>query len=227
MTVIPLRFENVPLPSLRGENATFEVPAHRAVLVEGSADSGIDTLAAYALGLDPLPAGRVLVFGEDLARLPRRTVLAFRRRVGYLPAGDGLLHNLSLWDNVALPLRFGSTLPESEIRGRIHVMLALLRIADVAHLRPAAVSDEQRRRAALARALAFDPDLVILEDPFDGLPARIAGELLELARGGETEQGSRRTVFMTSQYVPSLLVPRIEIRYRISAGQLVLEHGTR
>ena len=93
----------------------------------------------------------------------------------------------------------------------------------MAEWRPAAASEEQRRRAALARALAFDPDLVILEDPFDGLTYRAAAQVLELARGGETSEGSRRTVLITGQYIPERLEPRIDIRYRVVHGALQRE----
>ena len=215
----PLRFEGITLPGHQSP-MNLEVPEHRAVLVLGPEASGVDALPGYALALDRPATGRALVFGEDIARLPRRSALAFRRRVGYLPAGDGLIHNLSLQDNVALPLRYGSDLSEREITGRVRIMLTLLRIADVAERRPADATEEQRRRAALARALAFDPALVILADPFDGLTHRAAAELLELARGGETGAGSRRTVFMTGQSVPQLLEPRIEVRYRLAKGEL-------
>jgi ABC-type sulfate/molybdate transport systems ATPase subunit len=102
-------------------------------------------------------------------------------------------------------------------------MLTLLRLSEASGLRPAGATEEQRRRTALARALAFDPDLLILEDPFDGLPTRAAAELLEVARGGETGAGSRRTVFMTGQFVPQMLEPRIEVRYRLVKGEMKLE----
>lgn len=222
----PLRFEGIALPGLDGAGFELEVPPHRAVSVLGPEASGVDALGSYALALARPARGRVLVFGEDIAQMPRRTALAFRRRVGYLPAGDGLLNNLSLADNVALPLRFGSDLAERAIAGRLRVMLAQVRIADAAALRPAEATEEQRRRAALARALAFDPPLVILEAPFDGLTRRASAELLELARGGETSAGSRRTVFLTGQALPQPLEPRIEIRYRLAGGRLQDErHG--
>ncbi|NIM48418.1 MAG: ATP-binding cassette domain-containing protein [Gemmatimonadales bacterium] len=220
MTPAPLKFENISLPGIAVGGATLEVPEHRAVLVVGPEASGVDALPGYALALHRPTTGRVFLFGQDVAKLPRRATLAFRRQVGYLPAGDGLLHNLSLRDNIALPLRFGSDMTEREIDGRIRIMLALLQLVDAADLRPASATDEQRRRAALARALAFDPDLVIMADPFDGLTNRAAAEVLELARGGEIEAGSRRTVFMTGQYVPQQLEPRIEIRYRLAKGEL-------
>lgn len=220
----PIRFEQVTLSELNGDGITFDVPAHRAVIVLGAEQSGVDELASYALALPPPPSGRVLLLGQDLSQLPPHEARARRREVGYLPARDGLLHNLSLRDNIALPLRFGSDdLTESEISGRVGMLCTLLRIGPVVDRRPAAVGEEQRRRAALARALAFDPELVIMENPFDGLAARTAAELLELARGGESGAGSRRTVFMTSQYLPSLLEPRIEVRYRLERGSFTLD----
>jgi ABC-type sulfate/molybdate transport systems ATPase subunit len=130
-----------------------------------------------------------------------------------------LLQNLSLRDNILLPLRFGSDFREREIEGRVDVILAQLRIVRVADVRPAQADQEERRRTAMARALAFDPELVILEQPFDGLPDRVAAELLEVARGGETAEGSRRTLFVTGQELPTLLRSRVDRLVRVRKGQ--------
>ena len=217
-----LAFEQVPLAGT--EPLTFDVPGHAAVSVVGAEASGVGLLGRYALALEVLPAGRVLVLGEDPSHLPRRALLAFRRRVGYLPAGDGLLQNLSLYDNVALPLRFGTALSEREIAGRIAVALTMVGLSAAAQWRPAKANEEQRRRAALARALTFDPELVILEQPFDGMTTRTAAELLELARGGESAAGARRAVFVIGQDLPAMLRPRVEIRYRLVQGRLEREN---
>jgi ABC-type multidrug transport system ATPase subunit len=152
--------------------------------------------------------------------MPRRAALAFRRRAGYVPEGDGLLQNLSLEENVALPLRFGSDMDPREIHGRLRVILGAFRLSDVAHLRPADADDEQRRRTAFARALVFDPDLVILDQPFDGIGPGAASELLSLARGGETPEGPRRALFVTSQALPDYLRRRFELRHRVTRGAL-------
>jgi ABC-type transporter Mla maintaining outer membrane lipid asymmetry ATPase subunit MlaF len=218
---LPLVFDRVVLED--GGNpavVSLEVPAHRAVCLLGDQASGVERMGRYALALERPPGGQVLVLGQNLSALPRGAVLAFRRRVGYLPAGDGLLQNLTLFDNVALPLRFGSERSESAIDGRINVMLAMLRLQHVANLRPARVNEEERRRTALARALAFDPELVILEQPFDGLTHRAAAQLLEIARGGESAEGARRTVFIIGHSLPELLLPRVEVRYRLAQGRL-------
>jgi ABC-type transporter Mla maintaining outer membrane lipid asymmetry ATPase subunit MlaF len=219
MNEFPLRLIDVTLPG-SGMRITLDAPAHQAVVVVGPEASGVDSIAGIVVALERPSAGQVLLYGEDIHQLPRRALLEFRRRIGFVPSGNGLLHNLTLRDNVALPLRYGSDLSDREIDGRVKIMLAMLRIDDVASKRPAAATEEQQRRTAVARALAFDPGLVVLADPFDGLTNRAAAELLEVVRGGETSEGARRAVFMTGQYMPDRLLPRIEIRYRLYHGEL-------
>lgn len=217
-------FAAVPLGADARQPLTLEVPARETVAVLGDENSGVGDLGGYALGLERPAAGRVLVFETVIADLPERERLAFRRRVGYLPAGDALLQNLSLRNNIALPVRFGSDASTREIEGRVNVMLAAVRLTAVADRRPAQVNEEERRRAACARAIALDPTLLILEQPFDGLTARTAAELLEFARGGETAEGARRTVLITGQELPAVLHRRIERVYRLTrAGILQLE----
>jgi predicted ABC-type transport system involved in lysophospholipase L1 biosynthesis ATPase subunit len=98
--------------------------------------------------------------------------------------------------------------------------MAQLRLTRASYLRPAQTNAEDRRRAALARALAFDPELVVMEEPFDGLTDRTAGELLEAARGGETAEGGRRTVLVTAASLPALLLSRVDRRLRLVRGRL-------
>src|SRR5882762_9813559 len=218
---LPLVFDSIPIARNASVPFSLEVPERRTVAVLGDEDSGIGMLGGYALGLERPATGHALVFGTEVAGLAEPERLAFRRRVGYLRAGEGLLQNLSLRDNIALPLRFGSGASPKEIDGRVNVMLAAVRLAGAGHLRPAQANEEERRRAALARAIAFDPSLLVLEQPFDGLTARVASELLELARGGESAEGARRTIFITGQEIPSLLLRRVEHVYRLSrAGAL-------
>lgn len=216
----PIVFEDVELDAEYSTRLTLEVAPRRATAIIGDGASGVDQLAPIVLGLEPPRRGRVLVFGEDLAALPRAAALAFRRTLGYVPARDGLLQNLTLQQNVALPLRFGGSWSEREIATRLRMVLRMVRLGGAEGLRPAEATEEQRSRASLARALASDPELVIMDHPFDGLSGRAAAELLELARGGETGDGARRTVFLTSQDLPDRLRPRIEARHRIRKGQL-------
>lgn len=220
---VPLAFEDVRLDADRGTTVTLTVQPHRAVSVVGEVATGLGRLGAIALGLDAPGSGQALLFGERVAALSRRAALAFRRQAGYVPEGDGLLQNLSLADNIALPLQFGSPLTPREIQGRLRVILGAFRLADAGGLRPWEADDEQRRRAAFARAVVFDPSLVILAQPFDGIGISAAAELLDLARGGETADGPRRSVFVTAQALPDRLRSRFEERYRVTGGKLRAE----
>ncbi len=232
MTVV-LRFDEIPLgrvkratyggvphPVVESEGViTLAVEQHETVAVVGDETSGVDLLGGLALGLDRAPSGRVLAFGVELATLERKAQLAFRRKLGYLPAGDGLMQNLSLRDNVRLPLRFGSNFRLKDIEARVDLILAQVRLQHAAGLRPAEANAEDCRRAALGRAIALDPELVIMEEPFDGLTDRAAAELLETARGGEMAQGGRRTVLITGQDLPALLRYRVERLIRLKRGR--------
>ena len=206
----PLEFQGIPMTGSMAGLFGLQVMPHETVVVLGDETSGVDALGAMALGLDPVAAGTARVFGRVLSELPRRECLAFRRRVGYLPSGDGLLSNLSLRDNIRLPLRFGPEYRPSDIEGRVEVILAQFRLTRVAHVRPAMANEEERRRTALGRAVALDPQLMILEQPFVGLTDRTAAEVLEIARGGEIAEGGRRAVFIVGQDIPSLLRARVE-----------------
>ena len=221
----PLVFDATPIARNASAPFSLEVPERRTVAVLGDEDSGVGMLGGYALGLERPPAGRALVFDTEIAKLDEPDRLAFRRRVGYLPAGDGLLQNLSLRDNVALPLRFGSGAPPRDIEGRVNVMLTALRLTAAAQLRPAQANEEECRRAALARAIAFDPALLILEQPFDGLTARVASELLEIARGGESAEGARRTIFITGQEIPPIILRRVDHVYRLTRAGMLEREG--
>ena len=222
----PLVYDQVLLSPRAASPFSLTVERGETVVILGDEDAGLESLGPMALALEVPRAGHVRVLGTDLALLSGRERLAFRRRVGYLPAGDGLLQNLSLRDNVALPLRFGSTAATREIEGRVDVMLAAGRIAKIGGLRPAQANDEERRRTALVRALAFDPALLILEQPFEGLTARVAMELLTLARGGEEAEGGHRSVLITGQELPPGMQNRVERIYRLARqGALELEHA--
>jgi len=205
-----VEFRGIPMTGSAAGSFAVSVPQHETVAVVGDENTGVDSLAGYALGLEDPPIGTCLVFGTEIRRLSRTEQLAFRRKLGYLPAGDGLLSNLTLRDNIRLPLRFGTDYKADQIEGRVDVILAMLRLTRVGHHRPAQANEEQRRRAALGRAVALDPGLLFLEQPFDGLTDRAAAELLEVARGGETEFGGRRTVVITGQDIPALLRGRVE-----------------
>jgi len=202
----PLVFRDVDLkerPDHPAQRFDLTVQPQTVVVAIGDEDSGVLDLGGWALGLGRPSAGRIEVFGAPIGSLLYDDLLLFRRRIGYHPVGDGLLQNLTLRDNVALPLRFASDHRQAEVDGRVNQLLEDFRLRSVASLRPAQANEEDRRRAALARAVALDPDLVVLEAPFDGLTSRAAQDVLD--KVSRRDDGTRRAVFATVQdLVPSV-----------------------
>jgi ABC-type transporter Mla maintaining outer membrane lipid asymmetry ATPase subunit MlaF len=196
----PLVYRGVDLlgrPDMPDRRFNLVVDAGAVIAAIGEEESGIELLGGLALGLQAPTSGSVDVFGVPIARLPYYDLLAFRRRLGYAPQGDGLLQNLSLKDNVALPVRFATDHRLREVEARVAQLIDDFRLRSIATLRPAQANEEDRRRAALARAAALNPKLVVLELPFVGLTNRAARDLLE--KVSRCDDGSRRAVLLTSR----------------------------
>jgi ABC-type transporter Mla maintaining outer membrane lipid asymmetry ATPase subunit MlaF len=203
---VPLVYRDIDLrdrPDHPGNRFNVVVDPETLVVIIGDEDSGVGDLARFAMGLQKPISGEAIVFGKRITDLSYYDLLVFRRRLGYLQVGDGLLQNLNLRDNVALPLRFASDHRLAEVDGKVTALVDQFHLRSVAHLRPAQANEEDRRRAAVARAIALDPELVVLEAPFDGLTTRAAQDLLEHVC--RRPDGSRRTVVATVQdIVPSI-----------------------
>jgi ABC-type transporter Mla maintaining outer membrane lipid asymmetry ATPase subunit MlaF len=196
----PLAYRDVDLlgrPDRPDRRFNLVIEAGTVVAAIGEETSGIEALGGLALGLLAPSSGSVEAFGVPIAQLPYYDLLAFRRRLGYLPQGDGLLQNLTLKDNVALPVRFATDHHLREVESRVAQLIDDFRLRAIATLRPAQASEEDRRRAALARAAALNPKLVVLELPFVGLTGRAAMDLLD--KVSRCDDGSRRAVLLTSR----------------------------
>ena len=193
----PLVFRDVALLGRPDRLFNLALLPGEVVAAVGDENSGVEQLGRLALGLSAPASGTVEVFGLPIGELSYYDLLVFRRRLGYLPQGDGLLQNLSLRDNVALPVRFATDHRLREVDAKVTQLIEDFRLRAIAGLRPAQANEEDRRRAAAARAVALDPKLVVLEFPFVGLTSRAAMDLLE--RVSKTEQGGRRAVLLTSR----------------------------
>lgn len=219
----PLMFRAVDLrerPDNPEHRFNLTVDWGTIVACVGDEDSGVGDLGRWSLSLgNRPPSGEVLVFGTDMRSLSYQDMLLFRRRMGYLQTGEGLLQNLHLAGNISLPLQYASDHRMEEVNGRVDELLGLFRLREVAHLRPAAANEEERRRAAVARAIALDPELLVLEAPFDGLTSRAARELLELARA--RSDGTPRTVLLTAQDLGAAVTPLINRVVRLVDGLAV------
>jgi sulfate transport system ATP-binding protein len=142
----------------------------------GPSGSGKSTLLRIIAGLEVPDSGRVLIGEHDVTATPARA-----RGVGFVFQHYAPFKHMSVYDNVA----FGLTVrrrPKAEVRARVHELLALVRLEGLAERYPAQLSGGQQQRMALARALAPEPEVLLLDEPFGALDAQVRAELREWLR---------------------------------------------
>lgn len=160
----------------------LRVPRGSVVALMGTSGGGKTTvLRLIGRQIDPM-AGKVLFDGVDIATLDRDALYAARRRMGLLFQFGALFTDLSVFDNVAFPLREHSGLPEAMIRDLVMMKLNAVGLRGARDLMPSEVSGGMARRIALARAIALDPELMLYDEPFAGLDPISMGVAARLIR---------------------------------------------
>jgi phospholipid/cholesterol/gamma-HCH transport system ATP-binding protein len=162
------------------EGIDLEVRRGEIVALLGGSGSGKSTLLKTVTGLLAPIAGEVMLFGEPFHQQDEAGQNAIRRRTGLLFQQDALFGSMSLLDNLALPLRELTHLPEPVIGELARMKLALVGLGGLVDRRPSQMSGGQRRRAGLARASVLDPELVFCDEPSAGLDPVVAAEIDEL-----------------------------------------------
>jgi len=156
--------------------------------------------------------GMIRMFGSDVITLPRKTLPAFRRRIGTVFQDFRLVSHLSAFDNVALPLRV-SRVPESEIRKPVADMLEWVGLSNRADARPATLSGGEQQRVAIARAVIARPEILVADEPTGNVDADMALKLLRLFealnRLGTTVVVATHDVHLLKK-VPESLIMRLD-----------------
>jgi phospholipid/cholesterol/gamma-HCH transport system ATP-binding protein len=175
-----LHFGYAGRPLLR--DVSLSVPRGEVVALMGGSGSGKTTLLRLLGGQLRADAGRVRFDGIDVGGLDRDGLYRMRRRMGMLFQLGALFTDLSVFENVAFPLREHTRLPESMIRDLVLMKLDAVGLRGAADLMPAEVSGGMARRVALARAIALDPPLLMYDEPFAGLDPISLGTIAHLIR---------------------------------------------
>ena len=170
-------------------------------VILGGSGSGKSTLLRLIGGLVQPTAGRIEVAGRDITRMSEAELFAARSRLGMLFQGGALLDSLTVFDNLALPLREHAVASEPEIPGRVREQLASVGLDDVEDLLPGQLSGGMLRRAALARAMILRPEILLCDEPFSGLDPISLKRIESLLAGINRRLGT--TMIVVSHHIAS------------------------
>jgi phospholipid/cholesterol/gamma-HCH transport system ATP-binding protein len=161
------------VPVLNGLNVA--IPGDMITVVLGPSGTGKSVLIKHVIGLMFPDSGDVVVEGQSVPSLTMPKLLALRRKIGVLFQDGALFGSMSVFDNVAFPLRQHTDFSEGQIAERVIQRLTDVGLADAVDLPPSQLSGGMRKRAGFARALVMEPDIVIFDEPDSGLdPVRTA-----------------------------------------------------
>ena len=172
-------------PVLRGIDLALAKGTILAVM--GGSGTGKTVMLRIASGLIYPDSGAVSLFGVRIDRMSEEAMLPVRRRSGFVFQGAALFDSLTVFENVAFPLREHTRLSLGEITDRVHHFLGLVGLPDTDELMPAELSGGMRRRVGIARALITEPEVVFFDEPTAGLDptnARLVVELIVQLRTG-------------------------------------------
>ncbi len=166
------------------DDLSIEVMAGEVVALIVESEWCARIIPRIAIGVESPDEGEVALLGTSLSSLNERHRLALRHMVGYMFHNSGLIHNLTVWYNVALPALYHSRFTDVQgVTDRVEPLIDFCKIREFTHVRPALLDEESRKRVALARAWALLPPLVIMEDPLMDIDSASGGELLDMAFG--------------------------------------------
>ena len=194
---------------------TFTVPRGKVTALMGASGGGKTTVLRLVGGQQKANVGEVLFDGKNVAQMASPSLYAARRRMGMLFQFGALFTDLSVFDNVAFPLREHTNLDASLVRDIVLMKLNAVGLRGARHLMPAEVSGGMARRVALARAIVLDPELIMYDEPFAGLDPISLGTAAQLIRQLNDTLG-----------ITSIVVSHdLEETFRIADKVIILANG--
>jgi phospholipid/cholesterol/gamma-HCH transport system ATP-binding protein len=198
----------------------LEVARGSVTAIMGPSGTGKTTLLRHLTGQLRPDAGSVRVDGREVTGLSRHGLFELRERIGFLFQNSALLTDFSVFENVAFPLRQHTRLAEELLRAVVLTKLQAVGLRGAANLMPSELSGGMARRVALARAIVFDPMLILYDEPFVGLDPIALNQVLRLIRTLNQTLGITSIVVAHELAAIRQVADRI---YLIAGGKLVAE----
>jgi phospholipid/cholesterol/gamma-HCH transport system ATP-binding protein len=185
------------------EDISFDVPKGKISAIMGPSGTGKSVLLKNIIGLLRPEKGEIWVDGEETVKMGEKDLYRIRRKFGVLFQDGALFGSMTLFDNIAFPLREHTNKSEKEIREITMEKAGLVGLLDHLKKYPGEVSGGMKKRAGLARALSMDPEIVLFDEPDSGLdPVRVSF-LDELVKMTQEETGA--TFFIITHNIPSVM----------------------
>ena len=163
---------------LRGAN--LKVYRGEVLVILGGSGSGKSVTLRHMLGLEAPDAGRIIVEEEDITDLPEEELYRVRKKFGMLFQGGALFDSMTVFENIAFPLREHTEMSEEEIQRAVHEKLELVNLPNAESLMPVDLSGGMRKRVGLARSIVLDPKMILYDEPTTGLDPITAQKINEL-----------------------------------------------
>src|ERR1700722_15894328 len=199
---------------------SMRIPRGQVVAVMGGSGCGKTTILRLLGGLARANRGQVLFQGQDIGQLDHDGLYAARRKMGMLFQFGALFTDMSVFDNVAFPLREHTDLPEPLLRDLVLMKLNAVGLRGARDLFPAEISGGMARRVALARAIALDPELMMYDEPFAGLDPVSLGITATLIRTLNSALGAT-TILVSHDVTESFAIA--DYVYFIAGGGILAE----
>jgi phospholipid/cholesterol/gamma-HCH transport system ATP-binding protein len=184
------------------KGVSFTVDKGEVFAVIGGSGQGKSVLLKHLLGLMKPDSGHVLVEGKDICELSGPELYELRDRFGYLFQGGALFDSMSIYDNIAFPLREKTKMKPAEVRARVEEELGKVGLTGMGHKYPAEVSGGMKKRAAFARVLVMRPEIVLFDEPTTGLDPILVDSVHKLITWGQKTYGF--TAVIVSHEIPKI-----------------------
>jgi phospholipid/cholesterol/gamma-HCH transport system ATP-binding protein len=203
---------------LRGVN--LRVPKGEILVIIGRSGSGKTVLLRLLIGLVRPNRGQVLIEGTDITQLSGRRLDRVRERFGMLFQGGALFDSMTVFDNVAFPLREKTRLSQSVIAAQVQKMLENVGLAEMGYKFPAELSGGMKKRTALARALITNPSIILFDEPTTGLDPILVRAIHQLIQ--ETHDTFGYTAVIVSHEIPEVFDIATQVAF-IHEGRIIAE----